>query len=67
VRGRARIVEPGPERAAAAASWYFEVDDATTLFELMIESVLLGERPDADAWPPVYSTWRPETTIAVRR
>jgi pyridoxamine 5'-phosphate oxidase-like protein len=67
VRGRARVVGPGPERDAAAAAWYFEIDDETTLFELMIETVLLGERPDADAWPPVYSSWRPEAAATFGR
>jgi hypothetical protein len=60
VRGRARVVGDGPERDAAAAAWYFEIDDETALFELTIESVLYGDRPDADAWPPLYSSWRPE-------
>lgn len=58
IRGRARAVESPAEVEAAARAWYFEVDDATTLFEFSIESALLGERRDADEWPPRYSTWK---------
>jgi hypothetical protein len=58
VRGRVRVVPAGAERDAAAAAWYFDVDDETTLFELEIDSALLGERNDAAEWPPRYSTWR---------
>jgi hypothetical protein len=60
VRGRARVVGPGPERDAAAAGWYFDIDDETSLFELEIESALLGVRRDREEWPPRYSRWRAE-------
>ena len=57
VRGRVRVVDDPAEREPAATGWYFELDDSWTLFEFSIETAVLGERPDADAWPPVYSTW----------
>ena len=57
VRGRAVEVE-GPLRDAAAAVWSFEIDDGA-VFDLRIEQVTLGERPDAEAWPPTYRSWRP--------
>jgi hypothetical protein len=44
-------------RAAAAAAWPFEADDTYRLFEFDIESALLGERPTANDWPPVYTRW----------
>jgi hypothetical protein len=56
VRGRARVVDSGAEREAAAAAWYFDVDDGAVLFEFLIETALLGERPGG-AWPPRYSSW----------
>ena len=59
VRGRARVVEPAAERDAAAATWYFDVDDSAVLFEFLIETALLGERPGG-AWPPRYSSWKAE-------
>jgi dipeptidyl aminopeptidase/acylaminoacyl peptidase len=60
IRGRARVAADPSERETAAAAWYFEVDDSYTLFEFSIESALLGERADADEWPPRYSSWRAE-------
>ncbi|OGO59232.1 MAG: hypothetical protein A2V85_02525 [Chloroflexi bacterium RBG_16_72_14] len=60
VRGRAVPVADPALGAAAAAAWPFNVvDGGYRLFELGIEHVLLGERPDADAWPPRYRSWRP--------
>ena len=59
VRGRAHAVTDAGLRAAAASSWSFEVDDGYRLFEFDIEQCVLGERADADAWPPQYSSWRP--------
>ena len=56
LRGRAVAVE-GALRDAAAAVWAFGIDDGV-VFDLRIEQVTLGERPDADAWPPVYRSWR---------
>lgn len=55
VRGHARRVS-GPARDAAAAGWSFGVDDTYVLFELLIESAVLGRRA-ADEWPPRYTTW----------
>jgi hypothetical protein len=61
VRGRAGRVEDPAIRAAAAAVWPFEVDDSYWLFELRIEAAVIGRRPTADDWPPVYETWPPRT------
>jgi hypothetical protein len=58
VRGRAQEVTDPAIRAAAVAGWPFEADDAYRLFEFSIEQAVLGERPSADDWPPVYSSWR---------
>jgi hypothetical protein len=60
VRGRAQVVDDPADREAVATNWYFEIDETWTLFELSVESAVLGERPDADAWPPRYSSWRAE-------
>jgi hypothetical protein len=57
LRGRARIVGPGELRDRAVAGWPFEVAEEDLVVELAIEHALLGEREDADAWPPVYRTW----------
>ena len=57
VRGRAAAVPPGGLRNAAM-HWSFEVDEGFVLYELDIEHAVLGERPDAAAWPPIYSSWR---------
>jgi hypothetical protein len=56
LRGHAVGVE-GPLRDTAAAAWSFEIEDGV-VFDLRIAQVTLGERPDADAWPPVYRSWR---------
>ena len=56
VRGRARLVADDRERATAAAGWPFTVDETYLLFELLIESALLGRRA-ADEWPPRYTSW----------
>jgi hypothetical protein len=56
VRGQARRVEPGPAWDRVAAGWFFEVDESYWLFELEIESAILGERA-ADEWPPRYTRW----------
>ena len=58
LRGRARRVEAGPLRDRVASGWFFEVDDSYWLFELWIESAILGERA-ADEWPPRYTRWSP--------
>jgi hypothetical protein len=57
VRGRARELTDATLRAAAAAAWPFEADDTYRLFEFDIESALLGERPTANDWPPIYTRW----------
>jgi hypothetical protein len=56
VRGRARIVPQGELRARVASGWYFGVDDTNVLFELLIQTAILGERA-ADEWPPRYTRW----------
>jgi hypothetical protein len=56
IRGRARLVEAGKVRERVASGWYFEVDDTYWLFELRIQSAILGER-GADEWPPRYTRW----------
>ena len=57
IRGRAVAIHDDAVRAAAAAAWPFEVDETYRLFELRLEHVVIGRRPSADDWPPVYSTW----------
>jgi len=56
VQGRARLIEPGPERDRVANGWFFTVDDTYWLFELLVQSAILGERR-ADEWPPRYRRW----------
>jgi hypothetical protein len=64
VRGHAAEVTDPAIRARLVAGWAFEVDDEAHLLELSVEHVLLGDRPDADAWPPVYRSVRPTPTTA---
>ena len=56
VRGRARLIPEGDLRARVASGWFFEVDDTYWLFELQVQSAILGER-GADEWPPRYARW----------
>lgn len=56
VRGRALLIEAGELRDRIGAGWFFGVDESYWLFELRIESVILGERA-ADEWPPRYTRW----------
>ena len=56
VRGRAGLVPPGELRERVAKDWFFEVDDTYWLFELRLQSAILGER-GADEWPPRYRRW----------
>jgi hypothetical protein len=56
VRGRARIVPPGELLERVAAGWFFEVDDTYWLFELRMQSAMLGER-GPNEWPPRYRRW----------
>jgi hypothetical protein len=57
-RGRATLLTDPADRARAAAVWPFSADDTYLLFELQLEHVLVGERPSADDWPPVYRSWK---------
>jgi len=57
IRGRA-VELTGDERAGAIAGWAFDVAEADGVFDLRPAQVTLGERADADAWPPVYQSWR---------
>lgn len=66
LRGHARLVDDGPERARVASGWSFEIDEAYTLFEFSIEVALLGARATADDWPPRYSTWTAAGTPGAR-
>ena len=56
IRGRAQLVPMGELRQSVAAGWFFEVDDTYWLFELRIQTAILGER-SADEWPPRYKRW----------
>jgi hypothetical protein len=58
LRGRARLVTDPGTRASVASGWSFEVDDEYHLFELDIDSALVGERGSRREWPPRYTTWR---------
>lgn len=58
VRGQARLVTDPALRAAAAADWFYTVSEAYSLYELLIEHALLGERETASDWPPRYRSWR---------
>ena len=62
LRGRASVVTDPATRAKAIASWPFSPDDSYPLVELDIEHALFGDRADPDAWPPVYTSWRPTRT-----
>ena len=57
IRGRAVAIRDDAVRAAAADGWPFEVDETYRLFELQLEHAVIGRRPTADDWPPVYSIW----------
>jgi Pyridoxamine 5'-phosphate oxidase len=59
LRGRGSIVSDATIRARAAESWPFTPRDEYLLLELRIDHALFGERPDPDAWPPRYTSWRP--------
>jgi pyridoxamine 5'-phosphate oxidase-like protein len=56
VRGRATLVPAGEVRDHVADGWFFEVDDGYWLFELRLQTAILGER-GADEWPPRYRRW----------
>ena len=57
IRGRA-VELIGDQRTEAIAGWAFDVAEADGVFDLRPAQVTLGERADADAWPPVYRSWR---------
>ena len=57
VRGRAVEVTDPDTRARIARDWFFTVQESYPLYELMPESVLLGERATANDWPPSYTSW----------
>jgi pyridoxamine 5'-phosphate oxidase-like protein len=57
LRGRARLIKDENLRRMIASDWFFTVSDAYPLYELLISNALLGYRPTADDWPPVYSSW----------
>jgi hypothetical protein len=56
VRGRARLIPAGEVRDRVASGWFFEVDETYWLFELLVQSAILGQR-GADEWPPRYKRW----------
>jgi hypothetical protein len=58
VRGQVREVDDQAVRDAAVSVWPFEADDSYRLYELLVDSTLLGERASDEVWPPVYRSWR---------
>jgi hypothetical protein len=60
IRGRARQIPRGELRDRVAAGWSFEVDHTYWLFELQLQSAILGRRA-ADEWPPRYTRWNART------
>lgn len=58
IRGRAVIVDDPNLRSRAAEEWAFTPDETYVLYELMVESFLLGERESPDEWPPRYRSWK---------
>jgi len=59
VRGRTRAITDEAIRGPIVANWFFNAKDYP-LFELLIDTALLGERPTADDWPPQYTSWKAE-------
>jgi len=57
IRGMASLVNAPATRAAVAADWPFGVDESYDLFAFDIASAVLGVRPTANDWPPVYTRW----------
>ena len=56
IRGRARLVPAGDLRDRVASGWFFEADETYWLFELRIQTAVLGER-GPNEWPPRYTRW----------
>ena len=56
VRGRAELIPQGELRSRVAKDWFFGVDDTYWLFELGVQTAILGER-GPDEWPPRYKRW----------
>ena len=56
VRGRAELIPQGELRSGVAKDWFFGVDDTYWLFELRVQTAILGER-GPDEWPPRYKRW----------
>jgi hypothetical protein len=50
------MIPAGELRDRVADGWFFEVDETYWLFELQMQSAILGERA-ADEWPPRYRRW----------
>ncbi len=65
VRGRGRVVTDPAVRTPIVERWSFSPADEDLLVELEIEHAVLGERPDADAWPPRYTSWRARSVSGV--
>jgi hypothetical protein len=57
IRGRAREVTDADLRGRAVKAWAFDASEGYRLVELEIEHALLGRRPTADDWPPIYTSW----------
>jgi dipeptidyl aminopeptidase/acylaminoacyl peptidase len=60
VRGRAQRVLDRAVRSDVAAGWYFTVDETYHLFEMSIQTALIGLRAP-DEWPPRYTSWTAPT------
>ena len=58
VRGRAHAIDDPDVWARFAAAWYFDLDHDHRLFEFEIEHAIHGGRPNRQAWPPIYRSWR---------
>ena len=58
VTGTARVIGPGPLRAALAAVHNAKVEDDHSLFEFDIRTALLARYRSRGDWPPTYTVWR---------
>jgi hypothetical protein len=67
LRGRGRDVTDPDLRRRAVEAWAFDASEGYRLVELEIEHALLGRRPTADDWPPIYTSWRSDGTDRVSR